>query len=205
MVADTGKYELRYFYPTIPKRWLSIIGEIPFSPAYRQPVVSDEMYWICNKPTKLNIKIRDNKLDVKELIATCKGLQQWTPLFKADIDDLDNHRDDTDRLYPFLEYSKDQGLAVPDELIVGGRDFRYDWIDVKKIRWKFMVDVVEGEYAIIESKYGVYHTVSFQHIEASKVLQIAKNTGKGVAFNCSYIDFLSSFMQTKIIDYGNRD
>ncbi|GEM_PF-5659450 len=200
-----GKYELRYFYPTIPKRWLSIIGEIPFSPAHRQPVVSDEMYWICNKPTKFNIKIRDNKLDVKELVATCKGLQQWIPLFKIDMGDIENHKENIEKLYPFLEYSKDKGLAVTEGLLMPDSDFRYNWIDIKKIRWKFMVDVVEGEYAIIETTNGVFHTVSFQHYEASKVLQIADSIGKGVAFNSSYIDFLSSFMQTKIIDYGNRD
>ncbi len=46
---------------------------------------SDEIYIISKNNNSNNIKIRDDKLDIKNHIQTIKELEQWNPVLKAEF------------------------------------------------------------------------------------------------------------------------
>lgn len=77
------RFEFRSFgrdLSAVGKRMASLTGPVPDAVRLRR---SNEIYIVTQGNDINNTKIRDNKLDIKALLASVDGLEQWTPILKA--------------------------------------------------------------------------------------------------------------------------
>ena len=150
---------------------------------------SDEIYLVSVMNSTSNVKIREDKLDIKKLIQTDRGLEQWEPVTKAEfplhagfvaedlftafevaIPDLD--RDDYD-LESLLKI-----VRIHPELLV---------VRVKKQRFGFMVNQTICEVANVLINGAKVITLSSESTESEDVLKTINDLGLEKMENINYL------------------
>ncbi len=84
--VSNGRFEYRVFGDDV-KYFISLFKSQFYSVNNITPnkTVSEEIYLISKSNSNLNIKIRENTLDIKKLITKTNKLEQWEPIFKVDF------------------------------------------------------------------------------------------------------------------------
>lgn len=150
---------------------------------------SGEIYLISAINSTNNVKIRDDKLDIKTLIRTERGLEQWNPVAKAEfplhagfvaeelfpsfeaaIPDLDQESYD---LKALLKMAR-----IHPELLV---------VQVKKQRFGFMVNKTICEYATVLINGAKVVTLSSESAEPEDVLKTIGDLGLEGMENINYV------------------
>ncbi len=149
---------------------------------------SEETYLISKATDKCNAKIRGALMDIKVLVATDRGLEQWKPILKGGFP-LERSVIAT-QVFPSLDlsppplpkaaYELDQFLdmmAQSDEIAIVG---------VRKMRYQFRIGACAAEYAQIMINSVPRDTVAVESVDPEAVLQLVRELGITEA-NTSYI------------------
>jgi hypothetical protein len=149
---------------------------------------SQETYLIPKATDKCNAKIRAALMDIKVLVATDRGLEQWKPILKGGFP-LESSVIAT-QVFPSLElspppfpkaaYELDQFLdmmAQSDEIAI---------VSVGKKRYQFRIGACAAEYAQIIINDVPRDTVAVESVDPDAVLRLVRELGITEA-NTSYI------------------
>jgi ribosomal protein L30/L7E len=85
MEAIEPRFEFRSFgqdFTNAFKRMARLSAPVPEK---LWEVHSDEIYIVSQTTDKINAKIRNGKMDIKVLLQTVDGLEQWNPVMKTDF------------------------------------------------------------------------------------------------------------------------
>lgn len=134
---------------------------------------SDEIYIISRTNDINNTKIRDGKMDIKTLVQTYQGLEQWNPLMKGEFpmntEILQNE------VFPAFQVSippLDKDVYTFDEfmqLIYAHPDLAA--VRVHKQRFGYMVNDTICEYAVVLINGARVVTVSSESTEMENILK----------------------------------
>ena len=151
--------------------------------------LSKEIYLISSLNSTSNIKIRDQKLDIKTLINQQEGLEQWEPAAKESFPLPDKFLAET--LFPAFEVAIpdfDQGsydlssllkiVQIHPDLMV---------VKVHKRRFGFMVNQTICEYAHVLINGAKVVTISTESADANAVLKTIKDIGLHGLENINYL------------------
>ncbi len=151
---------------------------------------SDETYLISAVTDRCNAKIRNELMDIKLLVGTHRGLEQWKPVLRADFP-LDQSVI-TAQVFPRLElvapplsrpqYALDEFLTE-----VMGTHPQIAIVKVCKQRVQFSVDGCQAEFASTTIDSLTRETVAVESTESEAVLELIRALGIGGAPNTSYI------------------
>ncbi|MDK2910617.1 MAG: hypothetical protein PWR20_2185 [Bacteroidales bacterium] len=150
---------------------------------------SDEIYIISRTNDINNTKIRDGKMDIKTLVQTFQGLEQWNPLMKGEfplnteilrnevfpafqvsIPPLDKHE------YTFEEFM---------QLIYTHPDLAA--VRVHKQRFGYMVNDTICEYAVVLINGARVVTVSSESTEVENILKTLSDLKLEGVENINYL------------------
>ena len=151
---------------------------------------SRETYLISAATERCNAKIRNNLMDIKILIGTERGLEQWRPVLKAGFP-LDRAVIDGE-IFSALElpapalsrtqYGLDEFLA---EAI--GAQPSVAVVAVAKTRAQFSLDQCQAEFTSVTIDAVTPDTVAVEAADADAVLRLIRRLGIESAPNTSYI------------------
>ncbi|MEJ5303784.1 MAG: hypothetical protein HPY80_04730 [Bacteroidales bacterium] len=134
---------------------------------------SDEIYIISRTNDINNTKIRDGKMDIKTLVQTYQGLEQWNPLMKGEFPM--NTEILRNEVFPAFQVSippLDKDVYTFDEfmqLIYAHPDLAA--VRVHKQRFGYMVNDTICEYAVVLINGARVVTVSSESTEMENILK----------------------------------
>jgi hypothetical protein len=150
---------------------------------------SDEIYIISRNNSINNTKIRDGKMDIKTLVQTVDGLEQWNPLVKTEFpitaEELKN------KIFPAF------GVKMPEltktiysyaefmDLIHAHPDIQT--VRVKKQRFGYMVDNTICEIANVFINGAKVVTISSESTEIDDIKKTIKDIGLEAVENINYL------------------
>ncbi len=151
---------------------------------------SSEVYLISSTQNEINIKIRDNLLDIKKLTMQKSDLEQWQPILKNSFpmksDVIKNN------IFPLLnadipelkrdEYTLEQFL---DELVIRHRDLII--VQVSKKRYSFIINECMVEIADVLINNTPVSTACIESTEIDKILETKKMVTMEDYENVNYI------------------
>ena len=187
--STAPRYEFRTFgqhFETAIQKMKQLSEPVPEKFRERR---SDEIYLVSALNSTNNVKIREDKLDIKKLIRTDRRLEQWNPIAKAEfplnVDFM------AEELFPSFE------VAVPDL----DQD-RYDLksllklarihpelqvVNVSKQRFGFMVNNTICEVAQVLINGAKVVTLSSESTEAEDVLKTVRDLELEEMENINYL------------------
>lgn len=192
-MSDDHSTEPRYEFRTFGQDFKKAIEKMkqlsePVHKKFRERN-SKEIYLISALNDTNNVKIREEKLDIKTLINTQRGLEQWNPVSKAGfplevqfvagelfpafevaIPDLDKESYDLDALLRIARIH-------PDLLVV----------DVRKQRFGFMVNETICEVANVLINGAKVVTLSSESTDPENVLKTIRDVGLVGMENINYL------------------
>ncbi len=153
---------------------------------------SDETYIVSRNQDSCNTKIRDGKMDIKSLVQTIDGLEQWKPLLKTE--------------FPVSsEWIMAEWLPVVEmsNCHPSGKNYSYqeftDWINdqpglqvvhLHKRRFAYLIGQVICETGEVLINGAKVHTISCESTDANEVLNTIKNLGLSGVENINYIQVI---------------
>jgi len=150
---------------------------------------SEETYLISEATDKCNAKIRAALMDIKVLVAEDRGLQQWSPILKAEFPLESSVIVST--VFPSLELAAPplpkQAYELNEFLEQMARaDGKVAIVGVRKTRYQFRIGVCAAEFARITINDVPRDTVAVESVDGEAVLQLVKELGIAEP-NTSYI------------------
>jgi hypothetical protein len=150
---------------------------------------SKEVYIVSKTDNVINTKIRDGKMDIKNLIRELDGLEQWNPLLKAEFPIEREFL--AGEISPLLRLGKptlkNDKLTLNEFLALIKDNPGLQSVNVEKERYGYMVDNTICEYARVSINGAMLDTVSVESTEIEDVKKTAKNLGlKGIE-NINYL------------------
>lgn len=150
---------------------------------------SEEIYIISQKNDNSNIKIRDLKLDIKTLVRTVEGLEQWNPVFKAAFPlTAEMLKDVVFSNFLAKNLKPDKALYQPDDflnLIKLNPDLQA--VRVRKQRFGYLVNNTICEYGIVLFNGARVVTVSSESAKIKDIQQTLKDLELENVENINYI------------------
>lgn len=150
---------------------------------------SDEIYIISRTNDINNTKIRDGKMDIKTLVQTYQGLEQWNPLMKGEFPmKAESIRNEVFPAFqvglPDLtqdEYTFDEFM----QLIYSHPDLAA--VRVHKQRFGYMVNDTICEYAVVLINGARVVTVSSESTEVDDILKTISDLKLEGVENINYL------------------
>ena len=186
MQEITPRYEFRIWAETLTDLRDKLQQRAAPSHAENSP----ETYLISAATERCNAKIRNDLMDIKVLIGTHRGLEQWKPALKAGFP-LDRSVIAA-QVFPSLEltaphlsraqYAMDEFLSE----VIGARP-EVAVVAVSKQRVHFSVDECQAEFASATIDGRARDTVAVESADPDAVLQLIRALGIEGAANTSYI------------------
>lgn len=150
---------------------------------------SDEIYIISRTNDINNTKIRDGKMDIKTLVQTYQGLEQWNPLMKGEFPM--NSEALRKEVFPAFQVSipqLDKDVYTFDEfmhLIYTHPDLAA--VRVHKQRFGYMVNDTICEYAVVLINGAKIVTVSSESTEVENILRTISDLKLEGVENINYL------------------
>jgi hypothetical protein len=170
-----------------------IAGELPAPLRERlaeptdPPSESDETY-ILSRRSPHNVKIRGNRLEIKTLEDSDRGLQRWNPTLRTSFP-VDRPAIDA----AALAWGIAPPPMVPSPVDAGA--FLYHVVErspvlrvvgVRKRRWRLRVGGCAAEHAELDVGGARWHTIAVEDADADRVLRAVASLGLGARANLSY-------------------
>ena len=153
---------------------------------------SDEVYILSCSNDEYNSKIRDGRMDIKQLIRAIKGLEQWSPLLKAAFPVTDDIL--SDEIFPALhvttprfdktEYSYFDFI----ELVKKHQDLQA--VRVHKQRFGYLVNNCICETAVVKINGARVYSLSVESTDTGDIVKTLQETGLSVFENINYLQAL---------------
>jgi hypothetical protein len=181
------RYEFRIFADNLVPVFQTI-KEMAGEPYIRE---SEEIYIVSEFCWDTNLKIRDDKLDIKVLIREKEELEQWVPRMKLDFPiDQDLIRDVILEDLLFDDFNKVELPQKPcseDEFIgLTKRIHGIKAVTVKKKRYGFLIKDVMLEFAELLINGKTLHTVAVESVETEEVKKLLKELDIANRENVNY-------------------
>jgi hypothetical protein len=151
---------------------------------------SEETYLISSGTDGCNAKIRNELLEVKLLIASDCGLEQWKPSLKAGFP-LESSIIAA-QIFPgfVLEAPPLPGTRYPlakflEEVIRPQPDIAM--VPVAKARQQFIVGACQAEFSSVTINSAAFQTVAVESLDRGAALRLIRQLGIGGSANTSYI------------------
>jgi hypothetical protein len=150
---------------------------------------SDEIYIVSRNQEVYNTKIRDEKMDIKSLVHTIDGLEQWKPWLKTEFPISAEWI--TEALLPIFKIS----TFLPSENTYDYPKF-IDWLNnqpeiqavhLHKRRFAYLVDQVICETGEVLINGAKVQTISCESTDAHEVINTIKNLGLSGVENINYV------------------
>jgi exopolyphosphatase/guanosine-5'-triphosphate,3'-diphosphate pyrophosphatase len=160
---------------------------------------SQETYLISSSSDKCNAKLRRRLMDIKVLVGTDRGLEQWKPMLKADFP-LDKNVIET-QVFPSLEV-KAPALSRPsysmeeflDDIMRRQREISV--VNVSKTRQQFSLNGCQAEFAAVTIDGLARDTVAVESADPDAVLRLTDALGIRGMPNTSYIRQIKHLFET---------
>jgi len=153
------------------------------------PEESSEVYVVSRYQSVFNPKVREGRLDVKELIETHKRLELWHPYLKAQ--------------FPLRLYAEQQSVSqvlslsqpIDWEAIDTAEAFLRDIVEpcphlvlvpVRKTRTRFSLGSCSAEFVAVVAGKLERETVCVESDNAAAALRVVARLGLGGQENCNY-------------------
>ncbi len=150
---------------------------------------SDEVYIISRTNDINNTKIRDGKMDIKTLVQTYQGLEQWNPLMKGEFPmKAEIIRNEIFPAFqvPLPQLGKDEySFEEFMQLIYAHPDLAA--VRVHKQRFGYMVNDTICEYAVVLINGARVVTVSSESTEADQILKTISDLKLDGVENINYL------------------
>ncbi|MFP4470815.1 MAG: hypothetical protein ACLFPE_09030 [Bacteroidales bacterium] len=187
--AEKPRYEFRTFgqnFGAVIQKMKSLTEPVPEKFRSRR---SQEVYIISSITSDYNVKIRDQKLDIKKLIGQRDGFEQWKPLAKAEFPLSQDFL--AGELFPALQ------VEIPDLI-----ELSYSLnsllkmvqmhpellkVRVKKHRFGFMVNGTICEYADVLVNGALVGTVSTESEDINKLKETVRDLEMITFENINYL------------------
>ncbi len=179
------RYEYRAFAPgfgIVEQRLRQLGGQ----PAIRE---SDEIYLVSANAPDCNIKIRDDRLDIKLLKSQSRGWEQWSPAGKWSFP---LHAEALTLLAEHLPIDTDRATSYSS----GCQSF-VDWmtasnerlvaVDIFKRRFGFEIDGCMAELAEVSVNGAMIQTACVESTDLEKAIALAERLGLDQFDNTSYV------------------
>jgi ribosomal protein L30/L7E len=150
---------------------------------------SDEIYIVSRNNDSNNTKIRDGKMEIKTLVQTVDGLEQWNPLVKTEFpiaaEELKN------KIFPALEVTMPElnktiySYTEFIDLIYAHPDLQA--VKVKKQRFGYMVNNTICEVANVLINGAKVITISSESTEPGDIKKTVKEIGLEGVENINYV------------------
>jgi len=158
---------------------------------------SRETYLIVPAAEHCNAKIRGGLMDIKQMVAVERGLEQWKPVFKREFP-LD--RAAIGEVFAAL------GLPAPqlsrerysiDEFLhdAGAVHGPIRIVPVSKARVHFEIDRCQAEFAAVTLGQVARDTVAVESADADAVIELTQRLGIGGRPNTSYVRQIKQLLQ----------
>lgn len=188
-VASRPRFEFRSFgqeFDRIHHRMARLSMPVPEKVWERR---SDEIYIVSRTNDVNNTKIRDGRMDVKSLVQTVDGLEQWAPLMKGEFPLPATVL--RDEVFPAFR------VSVPD-LPDGDCDYEtflalihahtdLAAVRVRKQRFGYMVHDTICEYAVVLINGARVVTVATESTEVADLQRTIAGTGMAGLENINYL------------------
>jgi exopolyphosphatase/guanosine-5'-triphosphate,3'-diphosphate pyrophosphatase len=151
---------------------------------------SKETYLISAASDRCNAKIRDGMMDIKILIDTDRGLEQWKPVLKADFP-LESSIIAA-QIFPSLELETPRlcrAQYLVDEFLdqVVCTQPRIAIVPVAKTRLQFSLNTCQAEWTSVTISDVTRETVALESENPDAVLQLIRQLKIDGATNTSYV------------------
>lgn len=150
---------------------------------------SDEIYIISRTNDINNTKIRDGKMDIKTLVQTYQGLEQWNPLMKGEFPmKAEIIRNEIFPAFqvPLPQLDKDEySFEEFMQLIYAHPDLAA--VRVHKQRFGYMVNDTICEYAVVLINGARVVTVSSESTEVDDILKTISDLKLDGVENINYL------------------
>jgi hypothetical protein len=158
---------------------------------------SNETYIVPQTESNLNIKLRDNFLDIKKLIKKSDSLEQWKPIFKTKLPiDAETLKEKFSTLFetdlPNLEqdkYTKEQFLELLQN------DCLVDIVKVYKKRTLHVVDDISFEIAKVSIEQMHLQTICLESTDQDKLQNLLSKLHINDMKNTNYIQEIKQLHQ----------
>jgi exopolyphosphatase / guanosine-5'-triphosphate,3'-diphosphate pyrophosphatase len=186
MAEITPRYEFRIWADALA----GLRDKLEQRTAPSRAETSNETYLISAATDRCNAKIRNHLMDIKLLVGTHRGLEQWKPVLKADFP-LDQSVIAA-QVFPHLELAAPP-LSRPryamEEFLteVMQTHPQIAVVKVSKRRLQFGVDGCQAEFASTTIDSLTRETVAVESTESEAVLELIRALGIDGVPNTSYI------------------
>ena len=154
-----------------------------------EPEESSEVYVVSRYQSVFNPKVRDGRLDVKELLGTHKRLELWHPHLKAQFPiRLQTEQQSVCRI---LSLSQPRDWDTIDTAESFLRDIvepcpHLVLVPVRKIRTRFNLGSCSAEFVAVVAGKLERETVCVESEDANAALRVVARLGLGGRENCNY-------------------
>jgi hypothetical protein len=187
--VSSPRFEFRSFgndFTVLAERMAQLSGPVPERVQERR---SDEIYIMSKHNDVNNVKIRYGLMDIKVLLRTIDGLEQWGPLMKAEFP-VDSGIL-VDHVFPALQVKKSE----PDERIYSLDDFLTliatngdcQAVNVKKHRHGYSVNETICEMAEVDINGVKVVTAAIESTDIEAVKKTIKDLGLTGIENINYL------------------
>ena len=155
---------------------------------------SEEYYFVPVIPGDVNIKYRDGKLDIKQLIDTHDLLEQWYPVAKIDFPAKGMTLNDEVMVRMGLKGSLDEQAEFDLEgFIRESVNTTPSWqvCKVIKSRRKYCLDECHLEFAMLQAGGTPMQTVAVEHTNPERIRIVLHKLGMDKWPNINYVKALN--------------
>lgn len=185
-----GQINARYEFRAFANNFGLVEEKIRQLSEIKQIRESKEWYILSRNTDSFNMKIRFQTLDVKELLQTKDGLEQWYPVFKEEFPL--NNKDLKEKLSSFLHvdlnFSKHTEFELKyflEQIVLPQKDLVL--ADVFKRRFGFETNECMAEIAEVFVNGAYIKTASVESEDVQAAIKLIKDTGLDAFNNTSYL------------------
>jgi hypothetical protein len=167
-----------------------------------KPVIreSSEIYIVSSKTNTHNTKIRYDLLDIKRLLKTEKGFEQWSPVLKASFPlskEIINELFFVFNTRPPQILKSEYSLAEFIADIIQPHPDLYS-VNVTKKRWGYMINNCISELAEVQIDNKFIKTAAIESTEISDILKTIKMLQMDQYKNTNYLVAIKQVMKISI-------
>jgi hypothetical protein len=187
--VSSPRFEFRLFgndFTALAKRMAQLSGPVPERVQERR---SDEIYIMSKHNDVNNIKIRYGLMDIKVLLRTVDGLEQWGPLMKAEFP-IDSGIL-VDHVFPALQVRisepGERDYSLDDFLTLIATNADLQAVDVRKHRHGYSVNETICEMAEVDIDGVKVVTVAIESTDIEAVRKTINDLGLTGMENINYL------------------
>ena len=184
-----NRYEFRSFgqdFEKQGKRMARLSAPVPEELWER---TSDELYVVCRSSDTMNIKIRAQKLDIKSLVKTEQGLEQWQPVLQCKFPAVSKqvYQQLFEPLNIQFPHKGKKEVTYEELMSLFATNPVFQFARLRKQRFAYLVDNVICETGIILINGARVNTISAESESLPQLQRVIEMIGLNGIENINYV------------------